>query len=67
MELWSNILLKTQTSNNCRKLFEALPCHIQEELRKIYEKHQEVISDTIICGIVLHIHRKNIFILASFS
>lgn len=51
VELWSNILLKTQTSNNCRKLFEALPRHIQEELRKIYEKHQEVISDNIICGI----------------
>jgi len=50
-DLWSIILQKTNISKHCKKLYDALPKVIKQELVDIYIKHNEKISINILCGV----------------
>ena len=50
-DLWSIILQKTKIVKQCKKLYDALPKVIKQELVDIYEKHKKNISINILCGI----------------
>lgn len=50
-DLWSIILQKTNIAKQCKKLYDALPKVIKQELVDIYIKHNEKISINILCAI----------------
>jgi hypothetical protein len=49
-ELWSNILQKTRSIQNCDNLFKALPSQIRDELKETYRSHKERLNIKIFCG-----------------
>jgi len=49
-DIWIKILLHLKSSKNCKKLYNALPCSIQNDIKEIYDKHMESIADKIICN-----------------
>jgi len=51
VDLWSIILQKTKIAKQCKKLYDALPKVIKQELKEIYEEHKKKISINILCGI----------------
>jgi len=50
-DLWSIILQKTNIAKQCKKLYDALPKVIKQELVDIYKKHNEKISINILCAV----------------
>jgi hypothetical protein len=49
-ELWSTILQKTRSIQNCDNLFKALPSQIRDELKETYRSHKERLNVKIFCG-----------------
>lgn len=47
-DLWSFILQKTRSIQNCDKLYSALPSQIRTELKKTYNSHKESLNLKII-------------------
>jgi hypothetical protein len=50
-DLWSIILQKIKIVKHCKKLYDALPKVIKQELEETYEKHKKNISINILCAI----------------